>query len=102
MAKVVLITGAYRGLAFESARQLLAKGFEVILTARKSDEGGKAVRMLSKAGTVCFIPMDVTRDESIAAAFQEVSRRVDHLDILLNNAAIFPDPSKSALDTPRS
>lgn len=102
MAKIVLITGAYRGLGLESARQLLAKGFEVILTARKPDEGKKAVQTLSKEGTVYFVPMDVTRDESIAAAFQEVSRRADHLDVLINNAAVFPDPSKSALDTPRS
>jgi len=102
LTKTVLITGAYRGLGLESARLLLVKGFEVILTARKADEGKKAVQSLAGKGKVSFVSMDVAQDASIAAAVRDVSRLVDHLDVLINNAAVFPDPSKSALDTSRA
>jgi NAD(P)-dependent dehydrogenase (short-subunit alcohol dehydrogenase family) len=102
MAKTALITGAYRGLGLESARQLIAKGFEVILTARKPEEGKKAVQSLSAKGKASFVPMDVSSDASITAAVRDISKWVDHLDALINNAAIFPDPSKSALDTTRA
>ena len=102
MAKISLITGAYRGLGLESARQLLDKGYDVILTARKPKEGEKAVQSLAGKGNVSFIPMDVSNDASIAAAAQSAAKIVDHLDVLINNAAVFPDPSKAALDTPRA
>lgn len=102
MIKTALITGAYRGLGLEAARQLTAKGFEVILTARKPEEGIRAVQSLSGKGKAWFVPMDVANDAAIAATVREVSKRLDHLDVLVNNAAIFPDPSKSALDTTRA
>ena len=102
MAKTALITGAYRGLGLESARQLLTKEFEVILTSRKPEEGKKAVQSLAGKGKAWFVSMDVANDASIAIAVREVSKLVDHLDVLINNAAIFPDPSKSAFDTTRA
>ena len=102
MTKIALITGAYRGLGLESARQLQAKGYEVILTARKAAEGKKAAESLAKTGKASFVSMDVSSDESIAAAAREVSKNHDHLDALINNAAVFPDTSKGALDSSRA
>src|SRR4051812_15886883 len=58
-SKFVLITGAYRGLGLECARQLLVKGYEVILTARRAREGAAAAQELSKNGKVSFVAMDV-------------------------------------------
>ena len=102
-SKTALITGAYRGLGLETARQLIRKGFEVILTARKVGVGEKTAEQLAKEtrGKVRFIVMDVLDDDSIATAVAEVTAQVDHLDVLINNAAVFPDPSKAALDTSR-
>jgi NAD(P)-dependent dehydrogenase (short-subunit alcohol dehydrogenase family) len=102
MAKTAFITGAYRGLGYETARQLLAKGFEVFLSSRRTAEGQKAAKTLSASGKVTFIQMDVTSDESIAAAVKEVSKKIAHLDVLVNNAAVFPDPTKGALETTRA
>ncbi len=102
MSKTALITGAYRGLGFETARQLLGKGYEVIITARKLAAGETASDKLRQQtkGTLHFVAMDVLNEESIQAAAEEVGGLVDHLDVLINNAAIFPDPSKTILDTP--
>jgi NAD(P)-dependent dehydrogenase (short-subunit alcohol dehydrogenase family) len=104
MAKVALITGAYRGLGLETARQLLKRGFEVILTARKAGAGEKAAESLAKEtkGQTYFVSLDVTKDKSIDAAVKDVSGLTNHLDVLINNAAIFPDSSNTPLDTDRA
>jgi NAD(P)-dependent dehydrogenase (short-subunit alcohol dehydrogenase family) len=101
-SKIALITGAYRGLGQETARQLLKKGYDVIMTARKAGAGEKAAEALARetGRKTWFVALDVTNSVSIETAAREVSGLVDHLDLLINNAAIFPDPSKSALDTP--
>jgi NAD(P)-dependent dehydrogenase (short-subunit alcohol dehydrogenase family) len=102
MKNIALITGAYRGLGFEAARQLLEKGFEVILTARKAAEAHRAIASLNHLGAISFVEMDVADDASIVAAYATVVQHVDHLNALINNAAVFPDPEKSALTTERS
>jgi NAD(P)-dependent dehydrogenase (short-subunit alcohol dehydrogenase family) len=84
-----LITGANRGIGFETARQLGKKGFYIFLTARKNDEGEKARRKLeAESITAEFIQLDITSLESIRSAFEKVSRKISHLDVLINNAAI--------------
>lgn len=102
MSKTALITGAYRGLGFEAARQLLKKGYDVIITARKAGAGEKAAETLARdtGGKAWFVALDVTNEKSIQTAASEAAGLVDHLDVLINNAAIFPDPSKAALDSP--
>jgi NAD(P)-dependent dehydrogenase (short-subunit alcohol dehydrogenase family) len=109
---VAVITGAYRGLGLETARQLAAQGHRVILTARREAEGRAAAERLAAAGQdVRFAQLDVTAAESIRALRDMLKRDYGRIDVLVNNAGIFPDPSpgspaasifEAELDTIRS
>lgn len=88
--KTVLITGANKGIGFESTRQLLQKGFRVFLGARDLNNGLKAAEQLKAEGltNVEAIQIDVTSQDSVAAARKEIGSKVDVLDVLINNAGI--------------
>jgi NAD(P)-dependent dehydrogenase (short-subunit alcohol dehydrogenase family) len=98
-SKVALITGAYRGLGYEVAMELLEKGYEVFITARREEEGRKASEKLAKGGGKArFIPLDVTDSASTTKAAKDVAGKVDHLDVLINNAGVFPDGDRTILN----
>ena len=75
-----LITGANKGLGFETARQLVAAGHQVWIAARDPGRGQQAAEELGAR----FVQLDVTDDASVDAA----PRTVGSLDVLVNNAAI--------------
>jgi len=92
--KTVLITGANKGIGYETARQLLLKDFFVIITARNYEKGIAAAESLKKiSGSVAFIKMDVSSPESVKEAFLEYKKNFGPLDVLINNAGIMPDRS---------
>jgi NAD(P)-dependent dehydrogenase (short-subunit alcohol dehydrogenase family) len=97
--KTVLVTGANKGIGYEIVRQLLAKGHRVILTARNSAAGQKAADSLS--GDVQFLQMDVTDDASIEKAAASFGQLSEGLDVLINNAAIYPDENIDILTVSR-
>jgi len=94
MRKIALITGANRGIGLETARQLKAKGIEVILTSRNVDMGQEAARDLG----VKFAPLDVDSATGIDALKKHVETKYGRLDILINNAAILLDRQDSILN----
>ncbi len=90
---VALVTGAYRGLGLETGRQLAELGHTVILTARRQPEGRAVAEGLAAGGlAVRFHPLDVTEESSIQALVAHVRDTEGRLDVLVNNAGIFPDP----------
>ena len=66
--KTVLITGANRGIGFETARQLATRGFHVVIGARSEQHGQKALRDLEALGKVSLLAVDVSDSKSIATA----------------------------------
>lgn len=93
--KTVLITGAYRGIGFEVARQLAKRDFHVFITARKSTAGEKAAKTIGEHAT--FVPLDVTDEQSIRGAVASVTARTAHLDVVINNAAIVENGEANVL-----
>ncbi|WP_158797982.1 SDR family oxidoreductase [Pedobacter sp. L105] len=90
--KIVLITGANRGLGYEIARQLGEKDMVVILGARNADAGKAAVSQLSTQNIeVHFVQLDILQQESIRNAAALVEEQFGRLDILVNNAARLPN-----------
>src|SRR6267142_850114 len=85
-----LVTGANKSLGLETARLLAAAGYHVFSGSRDRIRGEEAVAKLRSAGFdgVETVVIDVTRDESVRAAFAEVAARVTQLDVLVNNAGI--------------
>lgn len=91
--KTVLITGANKGIGFETAKQLLAAGYQVFIGSRDLQKGHQAVDSLKAQGLehADAIAIDVTEATSIENAVKELSAKIPHLDILINNAGIAGD-----------
>ncbi|HEY2642845.1 MAG TPA: SDR family NAD(P)-dependent oxidoreductase [Galbitalea sp.] len=81
---ITLITGANKGLGFETARRLIQEGHSVYLGSRDPKKGRVAAESLGAR----FVQLDVTSDESVDAAARDIKRRDGHLDVLINNAGI--------------
>ena len=92
MKKVAVVTGANRGLGFETCRQLAKQGIEVILTSRDEAKGKAAAEKLQAEGLdVKFHLLDVTSLDSIEHLAQFIRNEFGRLDILVNNAGIALD-----------
>jgi NAD(P)-dependent dehydrogenase (short-subunit alcohol dehydrogenase family) len=78
-----LITGANKGLGFETARRLVAAGHSVYVGARDENRGRAAAEELGAR----FVRLDVTDDASVAAAFEQIEAD-GGLDVLVNNAGV--------------
>ncbi|MEU1449085.1 MULTISPECIES: SDR family NAD(P)-dependent oxidoreductase [Streptomyces] len=90
---ITLITGANKGIGFETARQLLAVGHVVYLGARDVERGQQAAAALDAK----FVQLDVTDDASVHSALAAIDAAEGRLDVLVNNAGILGD---GALDGP--
>ncbi len=87
--KIVLVTGANKGIGFEVARQLAASGYTVLLGARNRALGEEAAATLKREDRdVRYIPIDLDDPATIAAAAKHIDAAFGHLDVLVNNAGI--------------
>lgn len=84
--KKVLVTGANKGIGFEIAKQLSAKGFHVLLGARDISRGQAAADEIGER--VTFIQLDLNSEESINRAIEEIKTSHPDLYLLINNAGI--------------
>jgi NAD(P)-dependent dehydrogenase (short-subunit alcohol dehydrogenase family) len=96
---IALVTGANKGIGHTVTRRLAERGWTVLLGSRDAGRGAAAVAALGDvAGEVAVLAIDVTSEESVAAAAKEVEERYGRLDVLVNNAGIV-GPQVAALDT---
>ncbi|MDQ1089758.1 SDR family oxidoreductase [Siphonobacter sp. SORGH_AS_1065] len=99
--KTALITGANKSIGFETARQLLEKGYYVYLGSRNLEKGEEAVSQLKSEGFTNLeaIAIDVDDLHSIKTARQILGEKIASLDVLINNAGIsggFPQTASEA------
>lgn len=88
--KKVFITGANKSIGYETARQLIQKGYYVYLGTRSLENGQEAIKKLRGDGLsqVEAIQIDITNQESVDAARKEIGSKTDVLDVLINNAGM--------------
>ena len=91
--RVILVTGSSSGIGRATAERFAARGWRVFASLRRPSSGqGAALRELAaaKGWRVTTPELDVTRDDSVAAAVSEVLRQTDgRLDVLINNAGYY-------------
>ncbi len=87
--KVVLITGANKGIGFEVARQIAKVGWTVLAAARNEELGRQAVaRLLAEGLDVHFVPINLNDQKIAVTAAETIRNQFGKLDLLINNAAI--------------
>ena len=87
--KVAFITGANRGIGFETAKGLGALGITVVLGARDITKGEAAASQLKALGyNAEAIHYDANQSESVETVYEYLNKHYGRLDILVNNAGI--------------
>jgi NAD(P)-dependent dehydrogenase (short-subunit alcohol dehydrogenase family) len=87
MSKVILVTGAGRGLGTDIVREALAAGHQVVATGRRPREVEKALG--GPQENLLVTKLDVTSPEDTEAAAQAAVDRFGRIDVLVNNAGNF-------------
>ncbi|MFD8920845.1 SDR family oxidoreductase [Streptomyces sp. NPDC059569] len=87
MSKVILVTGAGRGLGTDIAREALTAGHQVVATGRRPEEVEKTLG--GRQDNLLVTKLDVTSPEDAEAAAQAAVDRFGRIDVLINNAGNF-------------
>lgn len=96
--QTALITGANKGIGLEIARQLLKKGFQVILSGRDEVQLSEAMSQLKgQSEWVDMVLIDVSKFDSVKAAAALLINKHLQLDVLINNAAILLKEDRSLI-----
>ena len=88
MGKVVLVTGASSGIGKEAAKMFIQKGYTVYGASRRMEKMGD----LQEVG-VHLLEMDLTDEVSMVAGVEEILRKENRIDILVNNCLLYTSPS---------
>ncbi len=99
--KIAIVTGANSGIGYETVRALSRKDAKVILACRNKDKGEAAVRRIGQeyqAAQVELMQLDLTSLASVHRFADEIIRRSNRLNILINNAGIMRTPLGKTTD----
>jgi 3-oxoacyl-[acyl-carrier protein] reductase len=89
--KVVIVTGASKGIGAGIAKRVAAEGAQVVVNYASGREDAERVvaDIVAKGGVAIAVQANVTQAEEIKRLFVETKRAYDKLDVLVNNAGVF-------------
>ncbi len=102
--RIALVTGANSGLGFETSKALLQKGAIVIMGCRsliKAQRARKALLQTIDSGDIELIQLDLSDLEEVNRTAEELRKKYEKLDLLINNAGLMAPPltlSKQGLE----
>jgi NAD(P)-dependent dehydrogenase (short-subunit alcohol dehydrogenase family) len=88
MSKVVVVTGAARGIGLATAKKFLSEGWQIALLDIDGKTQDLARNKLNEPDNTLAIECDVSQPDQVAAAIREVLAKFKHIDALVNNAGI--------------
>lgn len=92
MGKNALISGANKGLGFETARQLGTMGYKVYVGSRDIQRGEDAVAKLREEGIdAVFAHLDLASHSTFQTIYNQIESQDGHLDVLVNNGGVILD-----------
>jgi len=99
--RTVLITGANSGLGLRSSEALARAGAQVLLACRDLEKAAAALETVEASATAAapsVIALDLADLSSIETAAEAIAGRVDHIDVLMNNAGVMAIPLRRTAD----
>lgn len=90
----ILITGANRGIGLAMVKNYLERGDAHVFATARNPASADDLNTLAADHPVTLIQLDINNPESIAASVEIVKQHTDKLDVLINNAGIFPSESR--------
>lgn len=85
----VVVTGGNRGIGFGICEAYAQSGANVAVLCRNREKGDRVAEELRRYGTDCFcVACDVASAESVRAATEEIFKKFEEVDVLVNNAGI--------------
>ncbi len=94
MSKVVLVTGASRGIGKDTAIEFAKNGYDVLINYNKGEEEANKLSsfLINNYGiNTLLIKADLSKEEDINNMVNVILKKFDHIDVLVNNAAIALD-----------
>lgn len=99
--KIAVITGANSGVGFEISKGMLKDGYHVVMACRNSEKAALAKEQLLsefRRAEISIFIVDISDFASIREFAQRLKAHIDHIDILINNAGILLNKSKTTPD----
>lgn len=92
--KVIILTGAARGIGEATALRAAREGAKLVLVDRLKEEGEAVCKaVLDLGGEALFLNLDVSLEENVIKMINKTVETYGHLDIAINNAGVMGNPS---------
>lgn len=99
--RTAVVTGGNRGLGFQTARALAAKGARVVLAARDAETTESAAAQLRREtphAELDLVHLDLSSQRNVRQAAERILGSHDRIDILVNNAGVMATPERPTAD----